>query len=119
MSVFAVARDRYDPRIVWDVSGWPGYYLGRAAPADVVRATMGAFIARRVIARPRVIVLDLLARFALRNRLARPDEAAKYADHAGRRLALTPGLTGSGGSAGNRICPGEKSARRSLAERRR
>ena len=106
MSGFAVARDRYDPRIVWDVSGWPGYCLGRAAPADVVRATMGAFSARRVIARPRVIVLDLITRFTLRNRLAPPDEAAKYADHARRRLALKPGLTGPGWPAGNQRCPG-------------
>ena len=115
MSGFAVARDRYDPRIVWDVSGWPRFYLRIAALADVVRATMGALIAGRIITRPRAIMLDLLlTRFALRNWPAPPDEAAKYAGHARCRLAPKPRLTGAGWPPGNQKMSWEKSARRVL-----
>jgi hypothetical protein len=37
---------------------------------------------------------------------ALPDEAAKYAGHVRHPLVVTPGLTGSGGSPGDQICPG-------------
>jgi hypothetical protein len=37
---------------------------------------------------------------------ALPDEAAKYADHVRLPLVVKPGLTGSGGSPGDQICPG-------------
>ena len=49
MYVFAVARGRYDPRIICRVSGWPRYYyLRRAALADVVCAIVGLLIAARL-----------------------------------------------------------------------
>jgi hypothetical protein len=59
-----------------------------------------------LVARPSATVPDLVARFAFRKRLAPPDEAAEYADRTRRRLVIKPGLTGSGRSAGNQICPG-------------
>jgi hypothetical protein len=59
-----------------------------------------------LVARPSATVPDLVNRFATRKRLAPPDEAAEYADRTRRRLVIMPGLTGSGRSAGNQICPG-------------
>jgi hypothetical protein len=59
-----------------------------------------------LVARPSATVPDLVTRFAIRKRLAPPDEAATYADRTRRRLVIKPGLTGSGRSAGNHICPG-------------
>jgi hypothetical protein len=146
MSRFAVARGRYDPRIVRAVLGWPRCYLRRAALADVVCAIVGLLIAARLrfgddvrgtyvvlslalamlwirvlfsyttnlrlspgyvlVARPSATVPDLVTRFAIRKRLAPPDEAATYADRTRRRLVIKLGLIGSGGSAGNHICPG-------------
>ncbi len=59
-----------------------------------------------LLVRPSATVPDLVTRFAIRKRLAPPDEAAKYADRTRRPLVIKPGLTGSGRSAGNHICPG-------------
>ena len=58
-----------------------------------------------LVARPSATVPDLVTRFVIRKRLAPPDEAAKHADRTRRRLVIKPGLTGSGRSAGNHICP--------------
>ena len=60
-----------------------------------------------LVARPSATatVPDLVTRFVIRKRLAPPDEAAKHADRTRRRPVIKPGLTGSGGSAGNHICP--------------
>jgi hypothetical protein len=59
-----------------------------------------------LVARPGATVPDLVTRFAIRKRLAPPDEAATYADRTRRRLVIKPGPTGSGRSAGNHICAG-------------
>jgi exopolysaccharide biosynthesis polyprenyl glycosylphosphotransferase len=48
MSGFAVARGRYDPRVVRRVSGWERYYLRRAALADFACAIMGVFAAAQL-----------------------------------------------------------------------
>ena len=107
---FAVACDRYDPRIIRCVSGWPRRRVARShvtlRPAVPIAGSSATFL------RP-------LTRFAANRRLVPPDEAAKYADHARHRLVVTPGLTGSGRAAGKRICQGEKPARPALADRRR
>lgn len=59
-----------------------------------------------LVARASATVPDLVTRFAIRKRLAPPDEAAEYVGRTRRRLVIMPGLTGSGRSAGNQICPG-------------
>jgi exopolysaccharide biosynthesis polyprenyl glycosylphosphotransferase len=48
MSGFAVARGRYDPRVVRRVSGWARYYLRRAALADFGCAILGVFAAAQL-----------------------------------------------------------------------
>ena len=116
MSVFAVARGRYDPQVVRRVSGGARYCLRRAPLADVACAIAGLLVSYTInlglspgyvlVARPSATVPDLVTRFAIRTRLAPPDEAATYADRTRRRLVIKPGPTGSGRSAGNHICPG-------------
>jgi exopolysaccharide biosynthesis polyprenyl glycosylphosphotransferase len=48
MSGFAVARGRYDPRIVRRASGWERYYLRKAALADFGCAIIGVFAAAQL-----------------------------------------------------------------------
>jgi exopolysaccharide biosynthesis polyprenyl glycosylphosphotransferase len=48
MSGFAVARGRYDPRVIRRVSGWERYYLRKAALADFGCAIMGVFAAAQL-----------------------------------------------------------------------
>ena len=114
MSVFAVARDRCNPRVVHRVSGWPRYDLRRAALADVVCAIAGVLIAR-----PGAILGDLFTRFAIRKRLAPPDEAAKYAGHTRRRLEGQTRPDRLWQVSGQSGLSWEESAHRVLTDRRR
>jgi exopolysaccharide biosynthesis polyprenyl glycosylphosphotransferase len=48
MSGFAVARDRYDRRVIRRVSGWAREYLRRAALVDLGCAILGVFVAAQL-----------------------------------------------------------------------
>ena len=77
MSGFVVACYRYDPQVVWRVSGRAKPCQRKAAPVDVTCAVAGAFAVtqRRVgaevsgtyVALPRTTVLDRFTRSAVRN----------------------------------------------------
>lgn len=119
MSGFVVACGRSDPQIDRRVAGWARYspcraVFSRAWPVLWIGALFSYPINLQVprgyvfVARPRATSLDLVTRFTSRKRPTPLDVAAKYADHVRRRLVVKPGLTGSGGSAGHRFCPGRK-----------
>jgi hypothetical protein len=118
MFVFAVACDRYDQQVVRRLSGWAGPYVAVSLALAVLSiralvsyaANLGLSPGYALVAQPGATGPDLVTRFAIRRWSTPPDEAAEYAGRTRRRLAIKPGLTGSGRSAGNQICPGSNRA---------